>query len=284
MQTVRIGISTCPNDTFAFHALLDGRVAVDGVRFDIRLDDIQRLNEQMARGELDACKVSFAAALRLAGETIVLPSGAALGFGVGPLLLAHEPHRQLAGVGRTPPSVVLCPGRDTTAALLCELFLGPAVDVRHVVFSEIMPALARGEADYGVCIHEGRFTYQQYGLHLVADLGELWEEQTSLPLPLGGVVARRTLSPQVLGAISDAVRQSIEYAMEQRTETLPTMRRYAQELSDAVIWQHVDLYVNQHTIELGDIGRRALAELQRRCRDRGLIRAGAPMLEVLAAR
>jgi 1,4-dihydroxy-6-naphthoate synthase len=275
-RALEVGISTCPNDTFAFHALLTGEVVpADGLELSFTLADVEELNRRVLAGRLDVAKVSFHAALAAAGDVRVLSAGAALGRGVGPLLLAAR-----AGERPTPSSRVLCPGRWTTASLLWELFHPGEGVVEQRVFSEILPALEAGDADFGVCIHEGRFTWQEHGLGYVEDLGETWERATDAPLPLGGIVARRTLDERTSKNVADAVRRSIEWGHAHREATLVTMRRHAQELADDVLWAHVDLYVGEHTLELGDEGRRALAVLARRARERGLLACDAE-LEIL---
>ncbi len=277
MSRIRLGISTCPNDTFAFHGLLTGLVAADGLDLAIELADVEALNERMLRGEFDVCKVSFAAALGMARDMVVLPSGSALGFGVGPLLLAAEADRRPAGLEQ----LTLCPGERTTAALLFSLFHPGTTRVEQVVFSEIMPRLAAGTADFGVCIHEGRFTWQAQGLHLVEDLGSRWEAETAAPLPLGGIVAARRLGSERIAAVQRAIRDSLALALADPAAALPTMRRHAQEFDDRVLMQHVELYVNDWTLDLGDTGRRALATLSSRAAAAGLA-AGEP-LEVFTA-
>ncbi|GIW99580.1 MAG: 1,4-dihydroxy-6-naphtoate synthase [Pirellulaceae bacterium] len=259
MKTIRLGISTCPNDTFAFHALLTGQVHPSGVELEIELMDIEELNERMSNGQLDAAKVSYAAAVDMAADIWVLPSGSALGYGVGPLLLAARPDTQ----PQSPEQLALCPGRWTTAALLFQLFYPQTARVEHVVFSQIMPRLKARHADFGVCIHEGRFTWQEQGLHLVEDLGQRWETETGQPLPLGGLVVRRRVGREAASALQQAVRASLEYAKNDPQLALPTMRRYAQEFADHVLMQHVDLYVNRWTYDLGDEGRAAIACLSR---------------------
>jgi len=276
-RTIRIGISTCPNDTFAFHALLARAVDWWGLDFEVELVDIERLNEGLLAGRYDVCKASFHAALLAAEDIVVLPSGSALGFGVGPLLLARAPgiHPRDAG------QLTLCPGRHTTAALLFSLFHPRSTRVEQVVFSEIMPRLRAASADFGVCIHEGRFTWEGQGLFLVEDLGERFERDADAPLPLGGIVARRTLSPDVLAAVQGVIRDSLEYALAHRDAALPTMRLHAQEHDDAVLWRHVELYVNEWTLDLGAQGRRALDALSARAVAVGL-GPGVP-LEILGA-
>ena len=276
MTRIHLGISTCPNDTFAFHGLLTHSVDWRGLTFEVELIDIQQLNDRLFAGDFDVAKTSFHAALLLADKTVVLPSGSALGFGVGPLLLS-------ARAGERPESseqVTLCPGQHTTAALLFQLFYPRTTEVRHVVFSDIMPELKHGQADFGVCIHEGRFTWQHEGLGLVEDLGTRWEQETSCPLPLGGIVARRSLDPNIIATVQAVIHDSLQLALSDRSLPLPTMRKYAQEFDDNVLMQHVDLYVNDWTVELGDVGKNALRQLSRLANGIGLIPAESVELHV----
>lgn len=254
--TIRLGISTCPNDTFAFHALMNHCIDLKGLNFETQLLDIEELNRRILAGELDIAKASFALAHQVSDSWYVLPSGSALGFGVGPVLLAAEPGTEPTNNSQT----TLCPGEHTTANMLFQMYYGQTA-VRQTVFSRIIPALQNGDADFGVCIHEGRFTYASCGLSLVEDLGSLWETETGCPLPLGGILARRDLGPATIGKVQGVIRASIEYGLDHRQETLPTMRRFAQELDDEVLFQHVDLYVNEWTIDLATIGQHSLATM-----------------------
>lgn len=284
MTPIHLGISTCPNDTFAFHGLLERKVDTRGLEFRVDLLDVEELNRRLLAGDFDVAKASFHAALLLAGDLGVLPVGSALGFGVGPLLLAARPDTHprdpLSPDHGTRPTLVLCPGEHTTATLLYKLFHPNEGTLRQVVFSELMPALQRRTADFGVCIHEGRFTWQAQGLSLVEDLGAAWEQTTSAPIPLGGILARHRLGSETIARISAVLADSLAYGHAHRDDTLATMRRYAQELTDEVMFQHVDLYVNRWTAELGDVGRVALGMLQRRAVEVGLCPPGAPELTV----
>ncbi len=275
-RTIRLGISTCPNDTFAFHGLLTRAVDWRGLAFTVELLDIEQLNERMLRDEFDVCKVSFAAALDMAERIVVLPSGSALGFGVGPLVLAAREGTRPADAGQ----LTLCPGRHTTATLLFSLFHSGTTRVEQAVFSAIMPRLVAGTADFGVCIHEGRFTWQAHGLHLVEDLGTRWEAETKTPLPLGGIVAARRLPADVIAATQGVIHDSLACARANPAAALPTMRAHAQEFADDVLMQHVELYVNDWTLDLGPVGRRALASLSARAAEIGL--GSAAPLEVFA--
>jgi 1,4-dihydroxy-6-naphthoate synthase len=290
VRRLALGISTCPNDTFAFHALMAGESAGFGLEFDVTLTDVEELNRLALAGRFDVVKVSFAAALAGVHRWVVLHSGAALGSGVGPVVLTSRaelaaraaPATTAAGwtwpgCGPAGPRV-LAPGEHTTAHLLWRLFHPEPARIEQRMFSAILPALVRSEAELGVCIHEARFTYPAHGLHLVEDLGATWERSTGALLPLGGLVAARALGADVIERVGRAVRASLEWGLAHRGETLATMRRHAQVQDDATIWQHVDLYVNEHTIEIGAAGMRALSVLALHARERGLLsRAGAEL-------
>jgi 1,4-dihydroxy-6-naphthoate synthase len=254
--------------------------AVDwrGLEFRFELLDIQQLNDRLFAGDFDLAKTSFHAALKLTEQTVVLPSGSALGYQAGPLLLAAAP-------GMVPTDqrqVTLCPGEDTTASLLFQLFHTNTTQIRHTVFSEIMPALERGDADFGVCIHEGRFTWQKAGLSLVEDLGTSWETATGCPLPLGGIVARRSLPTQIIAAAQASIYDSLQFALANRDAPLPTMRAHAQEFDDDVLMRHVDLYVNEWTVDLGDTGRDALNQLAKRAALAGVVSGPVESIEIFA--
>lgn len=251
---IRLGISTCPNDTFAFHAILEKCIDLQGLTFDIQLLDIQQLNEGLARRQFDVVKASFHAALDHAQDHWVLPSGSALGFGVGPLLLAAKPNTLPTNLSQ----LTLCPGAQTTAQLLFQMFYPNSTRIEQTLFSDIMPRLQQGTADFGVCIHEGRFTWQSQHLACVEDLGTRWEQTTHLPLPLGGLLIAKRLGRPLALQIQQVIKASILFARANPESALPTMRRYAQEMEDRVLMQHVDLYVNDWTIDLGVIGKQAL--------------------------
>jgi len=287
MSKIDLAISTCPNDTFAFHAMMENQVDLQGIDFDIRLLDIQQLNDGLFSGQFDVAKASFHAAALLTEQTIVLPSGSALGFGVGPLLLA-------ARAETTPnqktdlPRIVLCPGQHTTATMLFKIFYADAisngnVSLNQTLFSEIMPELENKKADFGVCIHEGRFTWQDAGLACVEDLGTRWETETESPLPLGGILASRSLDRDLIGQVQSVIQSSIRWGLNHPDQTLPTMRKYAQEFSDEVLMQHVKLYVNQWTVELGETGEQALHVLSDKAKSSGIVPQDAAPIEVWKA-
>ncbi len=256
MAPIHLALSTCPNDTFLIHGLYSGAVDARGLDLRLHFGDVQELNEGLRAGRFQVSKGSYALALQLGRTCRVLRVGSALGFGVGPLLLAR-PDWQPDEV----PKRVLCPGADTTATLLFRALYPEGSDLHQVVFSDIMPALQRGEADWGVCIHEGRFTYAESGLRLVADLGKRFESAAQSPLPLGGLFAGPELEEATLQTLEAVLADSLRYGWQHRNEAAETMGRFAQELSRDVMDQHVDLYVNAWTADLGEVGARAIARL-----------------------
>ncbi len=252
-----LGISPCPNDTFIFDALVNGLVDAEGLELEVLHEDVQTLNEWALEGRLDASKISYGVLPRVAGEYALLEAGGALGQGVGPLLVARP------GLAAFDPAAmrVAIPGRDTTAHLLFSLAFPAAAHKRFQVFSGIEAAVLAGEVEAGVIIHESRFTYAQRGLARLLDLGEHWERVTGAPIPLGGIVARRSLAPEVRARLDRLVRRSLEHAEARRPALSAYVRAHAQELDEAVMRQHVDLYVNGFSRGLGEAGRRAVATL-----------------------
>lgn len=252
-----LGISPCPNDTFIFDALVNGPVEADGLTFEVLHEDVQTLNEWALEGRLDVTKLSYGVLPRVADRYALLESGGALGEGVGPLLVARP------GAPPFDPatSKVAIPGRDTTAHLLFSLAHPGAGQKRFMVFSAIEAAVLSGEVDAGVIIHEGRFTYTSRGLLKLLDLGEHWQRVTGAPIPLGGIVARRSLPIEVRRRVDSAVRRSLEHAHARGPELSAYVRCHAQEMDEAVMRQHVALYVNAFSLGLGEAGRRAVARL-----------------------
>ena len=286
MTKINLAISTCPNDTFAFHAIMENQVDLLGLDFAIGLLDIQQLNDGLFGGQFDVAKASFHAAALLTDQTVVLPSGSALGFGVGPLLLAAQP-KMNPDQPTDLPRTVLCPGEHTTATMLFKIFYADAINLgkvtlKQTLFSEIMPELENSTADFGVCIHEGRFTWEDAGLDCVEDLGTRWEAETESPLPLGGILANRNLENDLIGRVQSVIQASIQWGLDHPDQTIPTMRNYAQEFSDEVLMQHVKLYVNQWTVELGDVGQQALHGLSEKAKSCGIVPPNAAPIEVWA--
>ncbi|MBK5277205.1 MAG: 1,4-dihydroxy-6-naphthoate synthase [Desulfuromonadales bacterium] len=265
--TLTLGFSPCPNDTFMFYPLVHGLVDTDGLAFRERLEDVETLNRLALAGELDVSKVSYHALGHIRDQYVLLHSGSALGRGCGPLLVARQEIDPADLRGRK----IAVPGHYTTALLLLRL-LDPRLDNFIVMpFNEIMAAVTGGTADAGLVIHESRFTYQDLGLHKLIDLGEWWEEETGLPIPLGGIVARRSLGAETIAVIEQALHAGVAYARSHPAEAAGYIREHSQELSDEVCAAHIGLYVNDFSAELGEEGERAIAELLRRAENSGII-------------
>ncbi len=252
-----LGISPCPNDTFIFDALVNGALDTGALRFEVVHEDVETLNAWALEGRLHVSKVSYGVLPSIAKDYVVLSAGGALGHGVGPLLVT----RPGLGAFRPEAATVAIPGRHTTAHLLFSLAYPAAARKEFMVFSAVEEAVLRGAVDAGVIIHEGRFTYAAKGLVKLLDLGEHWERETGAPVPLGGIVARRTLDPAVCREVDRLVRASVEHARAGGSRIGDYVRRHAQEMDEAVMRRHIDLYVNEHSIDLGDSGRRAVETL-----------------------
>jgi 1,4-dihydroxy-6-naphthoate synthase len=242
-------------------------VPVPGVEVVEQLEDVETLNRRALGGELDLTKVSFHAFAHFRDRYCLLRSGAALGRGCGPLVAAREETSMDALRGRR----IAIPGRYTTAHLLLMLYGAGYEDVSVMPFEQVMPAVERGDADAGLIIHEGRFTYKLHGLKKVLDLGEWWETETGLPIPLGCIIAKRALGPGTVSAVESGIRASIEYAYSHRDETRSYIKSNAQEMDDSVIDSHIGLYVNDFSLDLGEEGVRAITELFRRATARGIV-------------
>ncbi|MFZ2411266.1 MAG: 1,4-dihydroxy-6-naphthoate synthase, partial [Candidatus Methanoperedens sp.] len=235
-----IGYSPCPNDTFIFYALTHKKLKSD-MEFSEILRDVETLNRMALHKELDITKTSFHAFGFLRDDYCLLHSGSALGRGCGPLLVAKASVPDLAR------SKIAIPGKMTTAYLLLQLFAPGIKNIVEMPFDRIMNAVSLGIVDAGLIIHEGRFTYPNYNLMKLIDLGEWWEEETGLPIPLGGILARRDLGAEVIREIDRTIKESVEYAFKNRAETRDYIKSNAQELDDDVIDQHIRLYVNDYT-------------------------------------
>jgi 1,4-dihydroxy-6-naphthoate synthase len=256
MRDLTFGYSPCPNDTFAFHALAYGLVDAP---FRVRpvLLDIEELNRRAREGAFDLTKMSVGAFAGIGDRYRLLRSGAALGRGVGPLVVTRTPMALDEAVrGR-----VAIPGRDTTAYRLLRLaaqVIGEAVEMRY---DRILESVSRGEVDAGLIIHESRFTYAEHGLVRAADLGEWWEQQTGLPVPLAGICARADLEAPLVAAAERAIRESVQYAFDHPDASRSYVRAHAQEMSDEVCAAHIALYVNEHSLDIGDDGLLAISRL-----------------------
>jgi len=256
-RTLALGFSPCPNDTFIFDALVNGRVETGGLRFEPVLEDVQTLNQWALEGRLDVTKISYGVLPLVAKDYLLLDSGGALGRGVGPLLVARPDRADL----QPEKATVAIPGEHTTANLLFSLAYPQVARKRYMLFSEIEEAVRSGVVDAGVIIHEGRFTYQAKGLVKLRDLGEHWEEETGSPVPLGGIVARRSLGEQVARDVDRLIRKSVEQALGAYPLITDYVKRHAQEMDEAVMRQHVDLYVNDFSVGMGEGGRSAVRKL-----------------------
>ena len=271
-----LGYSPCPNDTFIFYALVHGKVPAGGLSFREELADVEALNQKALKKLLDVSKISFHAYCHLREDYVLLRSGAALGRGCGPLVVAREPVAPEDLQRKLKDMRIAVPGGLTTASLLLSLY-GPALreNMEPMLFSDIMPAVKEGRADAGLVIHEGRFTFGNYGLHCLLDLGRWWERETGRPIPLGGIVARRDLGDGTTRAVQEAIRRSVRYSLQNPAEASAYIRGHAQEMEDNIIQSHIGLYVNDFTLWLDDDGEEAIEELFRRAEKAGLAKPGS---------
>ena len=278
MKSISLGYSPCPNDTFIFYAMMHGKIDTDDLSFNEVLLDVETLNRKALNTEIDVTKTSYAAFGRLRDSYTLLRSGGALGRGCGPLVVVKDDYTMEDLRNKR----IAIPGRLTTAYLLLQLFdpafilasyNTPPSDSRiiEMPFHEIMDAVSRGTVDAGLLIHESRFTYPSYGLKQLMDLGAWWEKETGLPIPLGCIIARRSLGNALNMKIDRTIRQSVEYAFSNRTEPMTYIKEHSQELSDDVINQHIALYVNNFSLDIGHEGEKSVSELISRAESAGVI-------------
>ena len=257
-----LGFSPCPNDTFIFDALVNSKIDTDGLTFETVLEDVQTLNALALDGQLDISKISYGVLPLVLEKYLVLESGGALGKGVGPLLISLPPENIQQPSFFINDETIAIPGENTTAQLLFSLEFPDARHKVFKVFNTIEEAVLNKEVDAGVIIHENRFTYQQKGLYKRIDLGEYWEQTTGLPIPLGGIIAKRTLPVPLIRQVNDLIRQSVAYAFEHNYAALTDyVKEHAQEMSGMVMRQHIDLYVNDYSLALGKNGKAAVIKL-----------------------
>ncbi len=268
MKALSLGYSPCPNDTFIFYALVHRKIQTGDLSFTEILDDVETLNRLAGDAKLDITKVSFHAFGHLRSDYCLLRSGGALGNGCGPLVVSREDLSTKDLRVRT----IAIPGSLTTAFLLLQLF-DPSLKERVKVmpFHKIVDAVKNGEVDSGLIIHESRFTYKNAGLRKVIDLGEWWEKETGLPIPLGCILAKRNLGDDLIKKVDRSIRESIEYAFSNRQETKSYIKKHSQEMEDDVIEQHINLYVNHYSLDIGDTGIRAVNELFDRAEKNGVM-------------
>ena len=253
-----IGFSPCPNDTFIFDALVNRKIDTGDLQFEVMLEDVQTLNEWAIRGKLDITKISYGVLPLLLKDYILLQSGGALGKGVGPLLISKN---KVFDLEEIEAMNIAIPGSNTTAHLLFSLAFPKAQHKHFTIFSEIENSVLSGKADAGVIIHENRFTYQQKGLLKVLDLGEYWEEKTGLPIPLGGIIAKKNLGNNLHTTVNALTRKSIEYAFANYPVIPDYVKQHSQEMDEKVMRQHIDLYVNNFSLDLGEAGIKAVKKL-----------------------
>ncbi len=253
-----LGFSPCPNDTFIFDALVNHKIDTEGFEFEVVLEDVQTLNEWARGDKLDISKISYGVLPLVLDKYIVLNSGGALGKGVGPLLITRE---EVPSTNTINSMKIAVPGVNTTAHMLFSLAYPEAKHKTFLVFHEIEEAVLSGKVDAGVIIHENRFTYQQKGLHKVVDLGAYWEETIKVPIPLGGIVIKRTVDSLMQKKIDQLIRKSLEYAFENYPLITDYVRQHSQEMDESVMRQHIDLYVNNYSLALGADGKKAVQKL-----------------------
>nr|WP_294948007.1 1,4-dihydroxy-6-naphthoate synthase [uncultured Mucilaginibacter sp.] len=265
-----LGFSPCPNDTFIFDALIHHKIDTEGLDFEVFYDDVETLNQKAFRGELDITKLSYHAFAYAADKYILLDAGSALGFGVGPLLISKFGF-SISDLENNPSLKIGIPGKYTTANFLLSLAFPQATNKQELVFSDIENAVLDGRVDIGLIIHENRFTYQDKGLQKIIDLGGYWEQRTGCAIPLGGIVANRNLPLDVQHKINRVLQRSVEFAFASPKSGLEYIRSHAQEMSEEVMYKHIDLYVNKFSVDLGIEGKKAIKLLFDTALEKGII-------------
>lgn len=254
-----LGFSPCPNDTFIFDALVNKKIDAEGLEFDVVLEDVETLNQWSFEKKLDITKLSYPAFFQNLDNYVLLNSGAALGKGVGPLLISK--HDFQFSTFNFQQATIALPGKNTTANLLFSFAYPGAKNRKHMIFSAIEESVLNEQTDLGVIIHENRFTYQQKGLHKVADLGEYWEEKMHAPIPLGGIVVKRSVDKETSLKIEQLIRKSIEFSFANYPLITDYVKQHSLEMSEDVMRQHIELYVNSFSIDLGNDGKQAVETL-----------------------
>jgi 1,4-dihydroxy-6-naphthoate synthase len=274
-MNLSLGFSPCPNDTFIFDAMIHQKIDTEGLSFEVKYEDVETLNQKAFKGELDITKLSYHAYAYLTENYVLLHSGSALGFGVGPLLICNRPEFLKVGIesftSRMGELKVGIPGKYTTANFLLSLAFPEAKNKIEMKFSDIEPALLNNRIDLGVIIHENRFTYEDKGLLKVIDLGEYWEKLTSCPIPLGGIMIRRKLSDEIKHKVNRIIKRSVQFAIKNPLSGLDFIRSHAQEMSTEVMYKHIELYVNKYSVDLGDEGRGAVKVFMEEAKQKNII-------------
>lgn len=261
-----LGFSSCPNDTFIFDALIHQLIDTEGLQFEPVIEDVETLNAMAEKGELDISKMSYRALLDELDKYKILCSGGALGQGCGPLLISRKgtiPEGwDMAGLNQNIGSYkIAIPGRRTTANMLLHFALPDVKDATPLLFSEIEDAVLDGKYDLGLIIHESRFTYESRGLHKVADMGAYWEEQTGCPIPLGGIAIKKEFSLALQKKVDRLIKKSVTYSFKRYPELSPFIQQHAKEMNPQVMRQHIELYVNDYSIDLGEKGQQAIFKM-----------------------
>ncbi|MHA4893942.1 menaquinone biosynthesis family protein [Pedobacter sp. PWIIR3] len=266
-----LGFSPCPNDTFIFDALIHHKIETEGLEFEVSFDDVETLNKKALNTQLDITKLSFHAYAYVNEQYALLDAGSALGFGVGPLLICKDDQYLAATTNLDEKLLVGIPGKYTTANFLLGIAYPNLTNKKTLLFSEIETALINNNIDLGVIIHENRFTYEEKGLHKVVDLGSYWEKLTGCAIPLGGIVINRSLDFKVQQKVNRLIKKSVEYAFANPKSGLDFIKKHAQEMSEEVMYKHIDLYVNKYSIDLGQEGKKAIEVLFKIAAERGII-------------
>ena len=262
-----LGFSTCPNDTFIFDAMVHKRIDTEGLEFELIMQDVEELNKLAFDGEIDITKISFHAFAYIANKYKILNSGSALGRNNGPLLIS----KRKIYPDEVPFLNIAIPGKNTTANLLLHSAYPNIKQTKEYLFSDIEEVVLSDEADAGLIIHETRFTYQKKGLKKIIDLGEFWENTTGLPVPLGGIIVNRRHSDEIIKKIDRVLQRSIIYAFDNPLAGLDFIKKYAQEMDEDVMYKHIELYVNDFTKNLGEIGKNSISKLLQKAVDLGFV-------------
>ncbi len=266
---ITIGYSPCPNDCFIFDALIHGKIDTEGLQFEVLLEDVETLNKKALKGELDITKLSYHAYAYVLENYILLRSGSALGFNCGPLLITRHPE----GSRRMDDNLkIAIPGKLTTANLLLSIAYPNLTNKIEYVFSDIENAVLSGEVDAGLIIHENRFTYQDRGLKKIIDLGEFWDSLIHAPIPLGGIVIKRSLNNDLQQKVNRLIKKSVEYAFANPESSMDYVKAHAQEMSEEVMKKHIALYVNDFSIDLGETGINAVQLLFNKAKELNLFK------------
>ena len=266
---ISLGFSSCPNDTFIFDAMIHGKIDTEGLEFELFIGDVEELNRKAFSNELSITKISYNAYTRLTDNYILLDSGSALGENCGPLIIANQEF----SIDNLSTKRIAIPGINTTANLLLSVAFPEVQNKVEMIFSDIEKSAIDGRVDAGLIIHESRFTYKEKGLKKIIDLGEYWENLTNTPTPLGGIIAQRNLGGELLQKINRVLKRSVQFAFDNPKSGIDFIRQHSQEMSEEVMYKHIDLYVNNYTLDLGEAGKKSVETLFKKAQELGLIAA-----------